>query len=561
MPLRNRLTQAKCNVADEDWWAETQRTTYEAFSEALSRCEKVALANREFVRYELYSDWSGSHIGYVLFGLPSSGRGEKQLLDIGSSKLEDQRSSSYLGELRGLVYALKKTKPLRGTCPTAVFNDNRALVEQLQRGELVTHDVRVARLIAYLLANEENVEFAFVPGESNQGADLLSRGIETARGKPRIQLVQPIPQERPDVHGREMIIRRGHQGHWGFEKTKKNVELDYGTWPGLTEDVPSFVEKCEQCQFHAPRQYRDAPGEEIIHNFADKMYMDIAGPFRDGNYLLVLVDAATRWCKAGVINRPGVAHILPLLERWTHQFPRQPKIIAVDHGQVWQSAKFQRWILRRRIELRPTPSYYPQGIGLAERVIGTLLNRLRRTVDEAVEEWPEKLQEVVDAYNTSWHRGIDSTPITLAYGLSRNRQRLPWNTVRSEREHAIDVQRQAKDYMKALYNRKHHRLSRPLQVGDEVLVYDPTARANQGKLARSWYGPLRILAHHSRSTWIVANPAEAGGQFLAHSSQLRKYYAHEGGWAHVETDAAVTADPTDDLEWLAADKALEPSLI
>ena len=43
----------------------------------------------------------------------------------------------------------------------------------------------------------------------------------------------------------------------------------------------------------------------------------------------------------------------------------------------------------------------PQGIGLAERVIGTLFNGLRRTVDEVIEEWPDKLQEVVDAYNKS----------------------------------------------------------------------------------------------------------------------------------------------------------------
>ena len=90
--------------------------------------------------------------------------------------------------------------------------------------------------------------------------------------------------------------------------------------------------------------------------------------------------------------------------------------------------------------------------------------------------------------------------------------------------------------MKALYERKHHRLLKPLQVGDEVLVYDSTERANQGKLTRSWYGPLKILARHSKSTWIVANPVEAGGQFLAHSSQLRKYYAHEGEWAHAEAD-------------------------
>ena len=82
-----------------------------------------------------------------------------------------------------------------GTFPAAVYDDSRALVEQLvTKGRIGhTHDVRVARLITYLLANEENIEFAFVPGEGNQGADLLSRGTETTRATDRIQLVQPIP--------------------------------------------------------------------------------------------------------------------------------------------------------------------------------------------------------------------------------------------------------------------------------------------------------------------------------------------------------------------------------
>ena len=273
------------------------------------------MPGRDFLRYELYVDWSGTHIGFVLFGFPSSGCEQRQLLDIGSSKLVDHRTSSYLGELSGVVYALEKTRALCGASPTIVFNDNRALVEQLQRGESVTHDVRIARQISYLLANEANTSYRFVPREINRGADLLFRGKQSPMNT--AQLVQPTPRERPEMD----IIAQGHQGHWGFEETKKNVELVYGTWPGLAEDVKTFVERCDRCQFHGSRQHRDPPRLEISTEFGDRMCMDIAGPFRDGQYFLVLVDSATRWCEAGVLARPRADRIIPTLERWMQQFP------------------------------------------------------------------------------------------------------------------------------------------------------------------------------------------------------------------------------------------------
>ena len=222
-------------------------------------------------------DWSGTHIGFVLFGFLSSGCEQRQRLDIGSSKLVDHRTSSYLGELSGVVYALKKTRALRGASPTVVFNDNRALVEQLQRGASVTHDVRIARQISYLLANEANASYRFVPGGIDRGADLLFREKQSPMNT--AQLVQPTPRERPEMD----IIAQGHQGHWGFEETKKNVELAYGTWPGLAEDVKTFVERCDRCQFHGSRQHRDPPRLEISTEFGDRMCMDTRVRFEMDN--------------------------------------------------------------------------------------------------------------------------------------------------------------------------------------------------------------------------------------------------------------------------------------
>jgi len=64
----------------------------------------------------------------------------------------------YLGELNGIVIALKKTRRLRGNVVTTVLSYNCGVIEKLRRGAAVSDDVRVCRRIDYILHNEANAE-------------------------------------------------------------------------------------------------------------------------------------------------------------------------------------------------------------------------------------------------------------------------------------------------------------------------------------------------------------------------------------------------------------------
>jgi len=126
----------------------------------------------------------------MLFGV-STETGMKKLLDLGSHSLQ-ATTSSYLGELNGTVIALKKTRRLRGNVATTVLSDNCGVIEKLRRGAAISDDVRVCRRLEYILYNESNTDFRFLPGTENGGADALSRM------RNRIQLKTTVAQLTPE---------------------------------------------------------------------------------------------------------------------------------------------------------------------------------------------------------------------------------------------------------------------------------------------------------------------------------------------------------------------------
>ena len=76
----------------------------------------LGLHPTEFV---LEKDWSQGHVGYMLFAILSDG--QKCLVDIGSKA--NVYSSSYLGELKGIVWACGQTKSYCGSIPLTLISD------------------------------------------------------------------------------------------------------------------------------------------------------------------------------------------------------------------------------------------------------------------------------------------------------------------------------------------------------------------------------------------------------------------------------------------------------
>lgn len=103
-----------------------------------------------------------------------SRHGEEYLIDMGC-RLQKLVCSSYLGKLDALVWACERTKGLRGTIPEVVRTDNQAPVDKWRSRSVYDSEIRVFRRWVWLVENEPEIRFEFVPGSESTGADLLSR--------------------------------------------------------------------------------------------------------------------------------------------------------------------------------------------------------------------------------------------------------------------------------------------------------------------------------------------------------------------------------------------------
>ena len=108
--------------------------------------------------------------------------------------------------------------------------------------------------------------------------------------------------------------------------------------------------------------------------------------------------------------------------------------------------------------------------------------------------WVDRVAEVVDVYNSSWHSTIEAIPQCL------------WEAPLEQRRRAMELAdvRREKGQPKRVY-REH------FEVGDWVLLYDAVAATAKEEFLRPlWTGPYRLTARMSDSTWRFEEVEPAG---------------------------------------------------
>eukprot|EP00210_Caulerpa_lentillifera_P004461 g4257.t1 len=507
-------------------WKKINQKARTVWKKITQKGVSLALGN-SFDSFELKVDWSGIHRGFILYGKKM---GKSTIVAVGSEKDPSPFQSSFLGELQTAKWGLLKTQHLRGSVETTVFIDNQAVVSALKKGiESFSNDRRCTRIFAWICGNERFCSFSFLPGTINQVADQLSRlNPPVVEKKTQIGWIENQIPERPDTPTRNKILSEGHLGHWSYEKTKKNIEMQYGKWPGMDQDVREFCRKCKQCQFHGGLQVRDNFSEDSVEYINDRVFADWAGPLTTSSgekrYLLIVVDAASRWLEVANAPSPSAARCVDALQKWTAKTHSFIKTLVTDNAQIWSSVMVKNWARNNNTNIRSSPSYFPRGVNLAERMVGTLAGRLKKMSDPFPGDWSRYLEAAVATINKSWHRALQTSPFELFYGQDRTGRWIPASEWFEAWERARQATRRSKQEEQDHFFKKHRRFSRSFAAGNQVLLLDPlfASRRPYGKLNRKWLGPLVVHSQNSQTTWWIWNP-DFGSVFLAHSSQLRLF--------------------------------------
>jgi len=517
-PVRKYLSRAKVERLLEADWEIITKCVRDTYKSCLDCHQPLSLMRDRFSRFLLFTDWTDFHVGYMLFGVAAES-GTRKLIDVGSHCLPET-TSSYLGELNGIVIALKKTRRLRGNVATTVLSDNCGVIEKLRRGAAVSDDVRVCRRIEYILHNESNAEFRFLPGTENGGADALSRLRK--RLQPQTRVAQLSEEDRLDETEIKRRLEQAHFGHWSVETTYQNAKMEFGSWRGMMKDVVKFVSRCKNCAYSGHPQHRDNYNANTADQIGQRVHLDYTGPLFDGSHLLVIVDGFSRFVQVSRTLHLGAAHAVRELSKWINRLGPIQELCG-DNASSWNSGFFRRWADEMQIKLRLTPSHFHSGNATAERAIQTLQGRLRRMMNGSMAHWPEVVEAAAQSMNESWHSSIDTCPQALALGRGRDGALLTPQESQETWIKALDTQNRAKQKELARFQWKHPLLSSKLRIGDAVLLKDPLFQTRPlGKLAPRWKGPFVVRDRQSRSTWWLSRPSQTGSLFLAHSSQIRK---------------------------------------
>ncbi|XP_030940280.1 uncharacterized protein LOC115965249 [Quercus lobata] len=293
----------------------------------------------------------------------------------GSFEAQDSRMKEYLRAAMRIINKFRTVKVAQVGRAQNRHTDSLATLTSLMTEE-------VPRLIKVELIREPSISV---------GDNYISTGVEVAI----ISITRPywmdpiidfLAEDRvPDDDKEAKKIRRVASRYW-LLVDRKLYWRSFGE-PYLSclhpekKDVAEYVQKCEQCQKHAPLNHQPVGHLNPISSpwpFA-QWGLDILGPFprATGNRWFVLV--------------------------------------AVGYFMKWAEAEALANI--RDVDIKKYSTLaYPQSNDQAEATNKTILNGLKRRLDGAKGRWAEELPNVLWAYHTTPRRSTREIPFSLTYG-------------------------------------------------------------------------------------------------------------------------------------------------
>ncbi|KAJ9508332.1 hypothetical protein QJQ45_011839 [Haematococcus lacustris] len=200
-------------------------------------------------------------------------------------------------------------------------------------------------------------------------------------------------------------------GHLGMTKTLEQVTRWF-TWPGVSENVKSYVRSCHSCQVNKssakklagllqPLPIPERPWDSVSMDLIVKL--PASGPNKHDS-VLVFVDRLTK--------------MVHLVKTWESMTVTQYAKLFLEH--VFRLHGLPRSVVRAEGPSSTTSfglsAYHPETDGQTERVNRVIEEMLRHFIRPDQRDWAEYLPLVEFAINNAWQESVRSTPFYLNYG-------------------------------------------------------------------------------------------------------------------------------------------------
>lgn len=324
---------------------------------------------------------------------------------------------------------------------------------------------------------------------------------------------------------RQSILHLAHDTvlgtHLGVSKTLHKIANKL-YWPNMFKDVQNHIRNCIDCQTYKASNLKQA-GEmaekslDEIKPF-DLITMDLIGPLplskNKNQYILVLVDSATKFVVAEPIRKATTANCIKVIEKNLILQFGPPRILLTDNGKQLISNQMKKFCESYKIQLQAIPFYFPSA-NQTERYNRTIKTALAIYAKDDHTSWDIHLPYVVFSLRTAVSEITNFSPSRLVFGKELNQvfeqdpalvtgQKQPFNAVsyanQLELERKDIYERAKKAYNKAKTQQaRHYNLRRRRVIYTQgTLVWRKNFELSSGvdrttsKLNPKFIGPFKI---------------------------------------------------------------------
>eukprot|EP00253_Pinus_taeda_P018245 PITA_18245 len=324
------------------------------------------------------------------------------------------------------------------------------------------------------------------------------------------------------------------RGHLYWKSTADKILQAGYYWPSLFTDVKTFTASCHKCQiFEGKRKLLPLPLKPISTEKPFQQWgLDFVGeihPSSSGEHkwILTATDYFTKWIEAIPCRQDNDSTIIQFLESNIMSRFGCPEKIITDNATAFKSKKIINFCQKYHITLGHSMADYPQGNGLAESSNKSLINIIKKMLEENKKNWHKKLTNALWADRMSTKKSIGLSPYELVYGMEarfpsslgiptikllqeiqaepNDMQRRINQTIHLQqtREEVFNRARGLQEKLKKMFNKRTK--AEDFWLGSKVLRWD-ARREDKGKHAKfefMWKGPYIISTVQGNNIYFL----------------------------------------------------------
>jgi transposase InsO family protein len=303
--------------------------------------------------------------------------------------------------------------------------DMRELRKQEEAGQPV-HQIRRTRLferpelLLSAMLNEERDSKESEPTLAKVRRFILEDFTTFPEKELSLFIRERLDKEALPKEDRAEALAKAHaQGHFGGEHAFKRMWSDGYFWPGMKRQCQELSKDCEACLTHNVGRKGFTPARSVAADGPwDHIAVDLATELptsKEGyKHILVMVDVLTRFVVTEPLKERDMTAVAEkLFETFTRFGP--VKVWQSDNGPEFANKLMAELTKVAAADHRLVAPYNPMANGLAERMVQTVKQTLKKRLGGQYERWEKVLRTVTLDINSKENKLIGGTPFALFF--------------------------------------------------------------------------------------------------------------------------------------------------